>query len=258
MGRLFHAVLLAVSVLAAPASSAKEPVIVFAAASLKTALDDVVTQFNKVRGGAVTVSYAGSSALARQIENGAPADIFFSANRAWMNVLAESGLIDPASRRDLLGNRLVLIAPVSSGTKARVQDADSLMAVLQGERLAIALVNAVPAGIYAREAMQALGLWELLQPHLAQTNNVRAALRLVSLGEAPLGIVYATDAHADTGVKVVDAISSDLHSAIIYPVALLSPDPRDDAQAFYRFLTGPDAAQVFRNHGFLTVGENGE
>ena len=254
----FRMLALALGLFGAPVSLAAEPVVVFAAASLKTALDEVAKTYANNTSIGVTISYAGSSALARQVENGAPADIFISANSAWMDALGEQGLIVPESRRDLLGNRLVLIAPTANASNAQLADPDSIAGALRGERFAVALINAVPAGIYAREALEALGLWNMVQPHIAQTSNVRAALRLVSLGEAPLGIVYATDARADTGVKVLDQFPPELHAPILYPVALLSREVNHDTREFYEYLNSPEATDIFRAHGFLIPGESGE
>lgn len=233
-------------------------VTMFAAASLKNAIDEVVSHYEDQEAIVVAVSFAGSSALARQIQNGAPADIFVSANTAWMDTLQNEDLIDRASRQSLLSNRLVLIAPTGRALNVGLDRPDSVVGALAGERLALALVNAVPAGIYAQEALRKLGLWDDLQTHLAQTSNVRAALRLVSIGEAPLGIVYATDAKADTNVEIVDRISPELHGDIIYSSAILNGSRAPHVDAFYRFLTGSIAADIFQNHGFLIPGRHDE
>jgi molybdate transport system substrate-binding protein len=227
---------LALLVLALPAA-ASDRVTVFAAASLKTALDAIKAD----HGGDITLSYAGSSALARQIERGAPADIFISANAAWMDALDAQGHIVGGSRRDLLGNRLVLVAsePVSGNPGA----------LIGSSRLAMALVDAVPAGIYGRAALTHLGLWDRLGGQVVQTDNVRAALALVALGEVPFGIVYATDAAAEPRVHVAHVFGAATHPPITYPAALL----RDGAAArdFLDHLSGPKAQAIFAAHGFL-------
>lgn len=220
-----------------------ETATVFAAASLKTALDEVADSYAKATGHAMVVSVAGSSALARQIQNGAPADIFISANPGWMDVLQADGLVVPETRVDLLTNSLVLIAP--EGTDAN--GLESTLRALPGDaRLATANTNAVPAGMYAKAALISLGLWDDLHPRLAQTDNVRAALRLVALGEAPLGIVYATDAQADPRVRVVAPFPPQLHPPILYPAAQISPKGRDA----FAFLRSKDARAIFTRHGF--------
>ncbi len=226
---------------------------VFAAASLKTALDEVVAVYSKQTGKTVHVTYAGSSVLARQIELGAPADLFISANPGWMDVLDEAGLV--AGRKDFLSNRLVLIAGQDEAVTLSIASGFPLAQALGHGRLAMALVDAVPAGIYGREALISLGVWDAVHPKVAQTDNVRAALRLVSLGAAPMGIVYATDARAEPGVRVLGDFPQDSHSAILYPAALLR-DATDTAKPFWRFLTdGPEAQAIFAAHGFLTPEE---
>lgn len=220
-----------------------ETATVFAAASLKTALDELADSYAKVTGHSMIVSFAGSSALARQIQNGAPADIFISANPGWMDVLQQDGLVVPETRVDLLTNSLVLIAPIGADATGLKE---TLRALPDNARLAVATTNAVPAGIYAKAALMSLGLWDDLRPRLAQTDNVRAALRLVALGEAPLGIVYATDAQAEPRVQVVATFPADLHPPILYPAALISPS----AQGAFGFLRSDTARAIFTRHGF--------
>ncbi len=224
-------------------------VVVFAAASLKNVLDDALALYETETGSTVAVSYAGSSALARQIEQGAPADIFVSANVEWMYFLEDQGLVDLETRRVLAGNRLVVI-----GSDERSLDwtLDDLQATLgpQG-RFAMALVDAVPAGIYGKAALDNLGFWSALAPSVVQTDNVRAALRLVALGEAELGIVYATDALLDTSVHVLATFDAELHAPVRYPAALVTDSQHSKAAAVLDFLGSPAAQAIFASHGFL-------
>lgn len=232
-------------------------VTVFAAASLKNALDDVAANFEqtqRTKGTSLSISYAGSSALARQIQYGAPAQIFISANSLWMDLLEDQAVLEPATRIDLAGNQLVLIAGPDNDVSLEVEPGMDLITALQGKRLAMALVEAVPAGIYGRQALISLGVWETLHSHIAQTDNVRAALRLVALGEAPLGIVYATDAATEPRVRVVGIFPPGSHPPIIYPAALLRDGNTSASQAFFRFLTGSEAQAIFRQHGFTPAG----
>lgn len=230
-----------------PLAASAGQITVFAAASLKTALEEVATGWQAETGHRAVLSFAGSSALARQIEAGAPADLFLSANRDWMDRLEELGLLRPGSRGDLLGNQLVLVGP--AGTASQPLDS-TLVGALNGGRLAMALVDAVPAGIYGKAALIHLGLWDLLEPHVAQADNVRAALALVAMGEAPLGIVYATDATAEPRVGVAAEFPADSHPPITYPVAILAESRAAEAQGFLDYLNGPVAKAVFLRHGF--------
>ncbi len=224
---------------------------VFAAASLKTALDEVADRYSEGTGTRLRLSYAGSSALARQIQQGAPADLFLSANTGWMDVLEADGLLAPGSRRDLLSNRLALIA--GPGTRIelpQIAPGADLRGALGDGRLSMALVAAVPAGIYGKAALQSLGLWDQVADRLAQSDNVRAALRLVALGETPLGVVYATDAAAEPKVRVIGLFPPDSHPPIRYPVAIITGGDRPQARDFLAFLSGPQAAALFSAHGF--------
>ena len=252
IARLLMAMLLWATLAWAAAARAEQSVTVFAAASLKEALDEVAAQFEDTADIKVSLSYGGSSALARQIQYGAPAQVFLSANAAWMDMLQDEALLRPGTRTDLLTNRLVLIAGPESDISLTIEPGMDLVAALKGGRLAMALVDAVPAGIYGREALQSLGVWGNVQGNIAQTDNVRAALRLVALGEAPLGIVYATDAMADQSVQVVGVFASDTHSAIRYPAARLAQGETAASRAFFQFLTGSEASAVFQRHGFGT------
>lgn len=232
--------------LAAPLRA--ETVTVFAAASLANAMAEIETGFEAATGTDVVVSLAGSSALARQIQQGAPADVFLSANTDWMDVLDEAGLLTPGTRRDLLGNALVLIAPGPDAPPLEI--GPDLAARLGDGRLAMALVAAVPAGIYGKAALEHYGLWEALSPQVAQADNVRAALALVATGEAPLGIVYATDAVAEDRVSVVARFPADSHPPIVYPVAGIGGQDSPARHAFLAYLTGPEARAAFVRQGF--------
>lgn len=239
------ALIAALSLTALPAWA--EDVSVFAAASLKNALDDVAARFITKTGNTVTISYAGSNALAKQIIEGAPADIFVSANTEWMDEVEKANLVK--ARADILGNRLVLIG---HGDAAPVQiSADTdLAGLLDGGKLAMALVDAVPAGQYGKAALENLGLWDDVQADVAQSDNVRATLALVATGEAPYGIVYATDAAAEDDVTVVGDFPADSYPTITYPAALLMGAADDADQAFHDALSGNAAAAIFEKHGF--------
>ncbi|WP_126976401.1 molybdate ABC transporter substrate-binding protein [Frigidibacter oleivorans] len=230
-----------------------EQVVVFAAASMKTALDEVAAGFEAGTGHDVTVSYAGSNALAQQIIQGAPADIFVSAAVEWMDEVEQAGLVAEDSRRDLLGNSLVLIAHGRDVPPVTIAPGLDLPGLLQGGRLAMALVDAVPAGQYGKAALQGLGLWETVAPSVAQADNVRAALALVSTGEAPLGIVYATDAAADDAVTVIGTFPADSHPAITYPAALLAGAADAADRQFYEALSSDAADAIFAAQGFTIL-----
>lgn len=224
-------------------------VTVFAAASLKNALDEVAADFADRTGDAVTVAYAGSGTLTRQILQGAPADIFISASGEWMDAVETAGLT--RQRADILGNTLVLVAH-GPAAAIRIGSDTDLAGLLDGGKLAMALVDAVPAGQYGKAALQVLGLWDAVQADVAQSDNVRAALALVATGEAPYGIVYATDAAAEEDVTVVGIFPADSHPAITYPAALLTG--ADDAgRDFYDALSGDAARAIFEKHGFLVT-----
>jgi len=234
-------------------SALAEGVTVFAASSLKTALDEIVDTFETETTISVTLSYAGSSTLARQIQNGAPADIFFSANKDWMDVLEAEELIAPNTRRTALGNTLVLIAAEAGPVEELSPDSD-LVNWLDGARLAMALVDAVPAGLYGRAALQRLGLWDQIADQVAQTDNVRAALALVALGAAPYGLVYATDAGADPSVHIRATIPETSHPPIRYPVASVK-GRESRATPFLDHLQTPESRAIFQRHGFQVLEE---
>jgi molybdate transport system substrate-binding protein len=231
-------------------ASASGKVTVFAAASLKTALDEVSAAWKAGTGKETSNAYAASSALAKQIESGAPADIFISADLDWMKYLADRNLVAEGTEVKLLGNALVLVAPADSVATVTIAPGFDLAGLLNGGRLAVADVKAVPAGKYAKAALQTLGAWQGVENSLAQAENVRAALKLVSTGEAPAGIVYQTDAREDANVKVLGTFPADSHPPIIYPAARLAASSNADAGAFLQFLQSPTAQDIFRAHGF--------
>jgi molybdate transport system substrate-binding protein len=227
-------------------------VTVFAAASLKNGLDAIVAEYQRASGKRVAVSYAASSALARQIEQGAPADLFLSADLDWMDYLQERKLIRPETRRSLLGNRIVLVAP-SDAAKPIELKSGALASALGNGRLATANVASVPAGKYARAALESLGLWNEVSGKLAEAENVRAALTFVSRGEAPLGIVYETDAKADPRVAVVARFPETSHLPIVYPVALTASSKSADAASFLDVLRDRKSAETFAREGFSVL-----
>lgn len=250
--RVVAVALCALALTAAPASAGG--IVVFAAASLKNALDEAAATFTAETGTDVTLAYAGSSALARQIEAGAPADVFISANVAWMDWLAARERIVHASRRDLLGNRLVLIAVGRGSPQIALEPGATLDTRLDEGRIAMALVDAVPAGIYGKAALTALGAWDALAPRVAQADNVRAALALVARGEAPYGIVYATDAAATDDVTVVAEFPAASHPPIVYPAAVVAETADAAAAAeFIAFLASDAARPLFERQGFTVI-----
>jgi len=234
---------------AAPARA--DRLTVFAAASLKTALDEIGRHWRATGSREVAFSFAGSSALARQIEAGAPADVFISANVAWMDHLAAKGLIQAATRRDLLANSLALIA-YGDPPPLAIEPGFDLAGRLGNGRLAMALVDAVPAGIYGKAALTSLGVWESLKDKVAQTDNVRAALALVAVGEAPYGVVYLTDAKA-VDVALMGLFPPETHPPILYPGAALSESGAPDAAAFLDFLSSEAARGIFIRQGFKVL-----
>ncbi|HVI30015.1 molybdate ABC transporter substrate-binding protein [Hansschlegelia sp.] len=258
--RLLARVLLGLSLAAPPlAAHAQEagprtPVVVFAAASLKNALDAVATDWTATSGVQVRVSYAASSALAKQIEQDAPADLFISADAAWMDYVAAKKLIAPESRVDLLGNRLALVAgPDWNKGEVDLKPGADLAGLLGDGRLAMGEVNSVPAGKYGKAALTSLGLWDSVSAKVAGAENVRAALALVSRGEAPLGIVYRTDAAADSSVRIVGTFPADSHPAIVYPAAMLTASKNPNAAAFLKHLASSQARKTFEAAGFTVL-----
>lgn len=238
--------------LALPPAAAAEPVTVFAAASLKGSLDEAVAAWQAESGDTASISYAGSSALAKQIEQGAPAELFISADLAWMDYLAERKLIAADTRVNLLGNRIVLIAPKTSTAAIDIAPGMDLAGLLGDGKLAMADPAAVPAGKYGKAALEKLGVWQSVAGSVAAAENVRAALLLVSRGEAPLGIVYSTDAAADPGVRVVATFPADTHPPIVYPAAVTADAKTAAAAAgLLDFLKGPKAQAIFAKAGFV-------
>ena len=241
--------LLVASLMATAAHAA--PVTVFAAASLKNALDEVGAEYEKA-GWEARFSYAASSAIARQIEQGAPADVYVSADSDWMNYLAERKLVVAASRRDLLTNRLALIAPADSKVALKVGKGMPLAKALGSGRLAVAGPD-VPAGKYAKASLTALGAWDSVAGKLVQAENVRAALQFVARGETPLGIVYDTDAKVERKVRIVGLFPDGSHPKIVYPAAVVASSKNPDAAKFLAFMRTPKAAAVFRKYGFTVL-----
>jgi len=233
----------------AGAARAQDRFVVFAAASLRNALNEVAAGYPGPR---PVVSYAGSSSLAKQIERGAPASLFISADRDWMNYLQQRGLLVPGTRRDLLGNRLVLVAPRDSKIELAIRPGMPLLQALGGGRLALGDPYHVPAGMYARAALKSLGVWDTVKAHVAATENVRIALALVARNEAPLGVVYQTDARVEPGVRVVGRFDSSLHPPIVYPMALIK-GAVPAARGFAAYLLGDRAQGVFRKYGFTPL-----
>lgn len=229
-----------------------EEVTIFAAASLQTALDRIAADHEAATGDEVTAVYGGSSTLAKQIAAGAPVDLFISASTDWMDDLEGKGLLAKGSRVDLLGNQLVLIAPgPATGSPADVTRDFDLPGALAGGRLAMALVDSVPAGVYGRQALGALGLWDTAAPSVVQADNVRAALVLVARGEAALGITYASDAVAEPGVHVAATFPADSHDPITYPMAVLAATAHPQAAArLAAALQAAPAQAIFAQNGF--------
>ena len=238
--------------LALPAAAA-EKVTVFAAASLKNALDAANAAWQKETGNETAVSYAASSALAKQIEAAAPADLFISADLAWMDYVAEKKLIKDDTRSNLLGNRIVLVAPKDKASTVEIKEGFDLAGLVGDGKLAMGAVDSVPAGKYGKAALEKLGVWSSVEGKVAGAESVRAALALVSRGEAPYGIVYQTDAAADPGVAVVGTFPEDSHPPIIYPVAILSESKSAVSAAYLDFLKSDKAAPFFTGQGFTIL-----
>lgn len=236
-----------------PALSAGPQLLVFAAASTTNAMQEAGRVFGKTSGVTVVISFAASSTLARQIERGAPAAVYVSANALWMDYLQERGLLAKGTRRDLAGNRLVLIAPGAGPDQSAPLTGQSNIAGRLGRgRLAMGDPTHVPAGIYGKQALMSLGLWGSLARRVAAAATVRAALVLVERGEAPLGVVFATDAAISRRVHIVGVFPPASHRPIVYPAAIITGHDRPAARAFMRFLASPTAAKIFAAHGFST------
>ncbi len=222
---------------------------VYAASSMTNAIDEIAQDFKEKYDVTVTPVYGGSSSIARQIINGAPADVFISANTKWMDYLVDEGVIDSDNVTNLVRNSLVLIAPQSSSLAVfNFADANAWEAALNGSRLALGNPTSVPAGMYAKESLTALGVWKEIQTKVAPAKNVRLALALVERGEAPLGVVYKTDAQLTSKVKIVGEFASDTHAAIVYPAAVVNDST--ESRQFFQYLKLEDAKRVFAHYGF--------
>ncbi len=256
MLKAFHPIaaigLLFISISALAADSSKPSITVFGAASLTNALQELGDSYSKDTSVPVKFSFAASSVLARQIDSGAKADIFFAADQEWMDYLQSRGLIDKTSRRDVLGNKLVLIAPADSNIELKIAPNFAIAAALGGGRLATGDPDSVPVGKYARSALTSLGVWNEIQDRLVRAENVRSALMFVDRGEVPLGIVYETDALADKKVRVVDVFPAHSHLPIVYPIALTSV-AKPGAAKFVGYLLSPAGDAIFKKYGFKTL-----
>lgn len=252
--RLRHlpaAVFAAVLAAAAPAAARAGDILIFAAASTLDAVGEVGALYSARGGARVRTVFAASSVLARQIASGAPANVFLSANRRWMDWLVAQGKIVAGSRRDLLGNRLVLVVPRARPGRIVIGPGFKLVEFLGDGRLALADPDHVPAGIYARQALENLGVWDAVGRRAARTGDVRGALALVGRGEVPAAIVYATDARISEKVRIAGSFPPSSHAPIAYAAALVAGRDSRQAQAFFAFLVSPPAGAVFARHGFV-------
>lgn len=237
----------------APAAPAAD-VTVFAAASLTDALNEIGATYRQKTGHTAAFSFAASSVLARQIANSQGADVFISADIEWMDYLDQRGLLAPGTRKDLLGNHLVLISPADSKLQLVIAPGFDILGPLHGGRLALADPESVPAGKYAKAALTAFGVWTAVSAHLAPAENVRVALAYVARGETPLGVVYTTDARAEPRVRVVGTFPDNTHPPIVYPVAL-TKEAKPRSREFLDYLESPAPAAVFRKAGFIVLSE---
>lgn len=244
------AAITALALIPAPLRAAADEVTVFAAASLTNALAQVAEAWTAETGHAVVLSFAGSSVLARQIQEGAPADIFFSSSTAWMDAIEASGDLRADTRRDILGNTLALIAHGADAAPVTIDASLDLAGMLGDERLAMALVDSVPAGVYGKAALTALGLWDSVGPLVAQADNPRAALAFVATSEAPLGIVYATDAAVQEDVTIIGTFPADSHDPIIYPAGITAQATSPVAADFLDYLSSDAAGAIWAGFGF--------
>ena len=236
--------------LPAQSASRERPVVtVFAAASLTDALKEASDAYTKSSGVPIRLSFAASSAMARQIEAGAKADVFFSADLDWVDYLQSRGLIDAKSRHNVLSNGLVMIAPLDSKIQLHIQPNFPLADILGKARLATGDPDSVPVGRYARAALMSLGVWNRIADRIVRADNVRTALAYVARGEAKLGIVYATDARIEPKVRIVDTFPENTHSPILYPIAL-TRTASPQAKQYLDFIAGPVAAAIFQRYGF--------
>lgn len=232
-------------------ANSSQQINVFAASSLKESMDAITAEWTKKSGQKVVVSYAASSALAKQIVQGAPADVFVSADGEWMDYLQQRNKIATKTRFNLVGNRLVLIVPANSKLSSiSLNKPDALLKVLGDGRLAVAETGSVPAGRYAKQSLIGMKAWDSVSARLAQGENVRAAMAFVARGESPLGIVYATDAGAEPKVRVIATFADNSHDAIVYPAAAVATANPDSAKAFLKFMQGSQAKTIFKRAGF--------
>jgi molybdate transport system substrate-binding protein len=245
---------LAATLQPSPSAAQSESVVVFAAASLKNALDEIAAGWTAKSGAAVKTSYAASPALAKQIEEGAPADLFISADLDWMDYVDKKNLVKAGTRVNLLGNTIVLAAS-KDWTKGdiKIEPNFPLASLLGDGRLAMASVASIPAGKYGKAALEKLGVWNSVANKVAEAENVRAALALVARGEAPLGIVYQTDAAADKGVKVLGAFPDNTHRPIIYPIAAVAASTNPGDANYLAYLKSPAARPIFEKRGFTVL-----
>jgi len=246
--------MLAAAVFAGPLAAAQQirPVAVFAAASLTDAVTEVGAAFTKETGIPVKSSFAASSALARQIESGAPVGVFFSADEEWMDYLQKKRLLIPGTRRDVLANKLVLIAPADSTAEVRITSGAALLAAVGNAHIATGDPDSVPVGKYAKTALIKLGVWNQVQGKLVRAENVRSALAFVARGEAPFGIVYLTDANVEKKVRLLDAFPQDSHPPIRYPIAAVAK-ANDNERRFVTFVSSQTATTIFEKYGFTLV-----
>ena len=243
------ALVVAVMAHTAAQAQARGP-LVLAAASLQEALGDAAAAWTARRHAPPVLSFAASSALARQVESGAPADLFVSADEEWMDYLAQRGLVRPGTRVSFVANQLVLIAPTASRARLAIRPGFPLLRAIGAGRLAMADPDSVPAGKYGKAALTSLGVWPAVAPRVARAENVRAALALVERGEAPFGVVYATDARASARVRIVGVFPAASHPPITYPLALLKTSANPEAEGFRRFLLSPAGKAIFARRGF--------
>jgi molybdate transport system substrate-binding protein len=240
--------------LTAPVKAQEQPILVFAAASLKNALDEIADAWSKANKIEVKVSYAASSALAKQIENGAPADIFISADLDWMDYVEKKNLLRKGTRVSLLGNTLVLVATKADNNKeVKIEPGFDLAGLLGKDRLAMALVATVPAGKYGKAALEKLGVWKSIEGKIAEAENVRAALAFVARGEAPYGIVYRTDAIAEKNVFIAGTFPAGTHEPIVYPFTVIESSKHPKGADFLKAMNTPQARAIWVKHGFAAL-----
>ena len=251
--RFLRAAVFTFLLLLSHSAACAESVNVFAAASLKTALDEIATVWKSQSGKDIVATYGSTATLAKQIAEAAPADIFISADLAWMDDVAQKNLIKPESRKNLVGNTLVLVAAKGTDLKIGLDKGSNLATVLGNDKLAVGDVKSVPAGKYAKAALENLGLWSSVEANLVMQENVRSALALVARGEARLGIVYGSDAVAESKVQVVANFPEASHKPILYPAAVIAASSNPDAQTFLTFLFSKEAQLIFKENGFTLL-----